>query len=68
VIGKKIPLREGTRRAGDPAILCASPKRLIAELGWRPRHSDLDHILRTAWSWKRAARTSSLALSKTVQL
>jgi len=52
VIGRKIPLREGEPRAGDPAILCASPKRLMSELGWSPRHSDLDHIIETAWAWK----------------
>jgi UDP-glucose 4-epimerase len=58
-IGKKIPLREGSARAGDPAVLCASPKRLISELGWNPQHSDLDHIIETAWAWK----NSSLALA-----
>jgi UDP-glucose 4-epimerase len=52
VIGHKIPLKEGERRAGDPAVLCASPKRLMSELGWKPQHSDLDHIIETAWAWK----------------
>jgi UDP-glucose 4-epimerase len=56
VIGKKIPVRDGARRAGDPAILCASPKRLMIDLGWRPSHSDLDYILKTAWAWKTRAR------------
>ena len=57
VIGKKIPLREGDPRAGDPAVLCASPRRLISELGWNPRHSDLDHIIDTAWAWKNRVRS-----------
>jgi len=52
IIGIKIPLREGFSRAGDPAVLCASPRRLISELGWNPRNSDLDHIIETAWAWK----------------
>jgi UDP-glucose 4-epimerase len=52
VIGRKIPWRAGDRRVGDPAVLCASPKRLKAELGWIPKHSDLDHIIETAWAWK----------------
>lgn len=52
VIGKKIPTRDGSRRAGDPAILCASPKRLMSELKWHPRYSDLNYILETAWAWK----------------
>ena len=40
------------RRHGDPAVLCASPQRLTRELGWRPRFSDLQTIVRTAWEWK----------------
>lgn len=52
VIGRTIPIREGNSRAGDPAVLCASPARLISELGWNPRNSDLDHIIETAWAWK----------------
>ncbi len=52
VTGRKIPLREGERRMGDPAVLCASSERLKTELGWTPRHSDLDTILQTAWAWK----------------
>lgn len=57
IIGRKIPLREGASRAGDPAVLCASPRRLISELGWSPRHSDLDHIIETAWAWKNRDRS-----------
>jgi len=48
----KIPTREGANRAGDPAVLCASPKRLMEELGWNPQVSDLDHIIETAWAWE----------------
>jgi UDP-glucose 4-epimerase len=59
IIGRKILLREGNSRAGDPAVLCASPRRLISELGWNPKHSDLDHIIETAWAWKN--RSSSIA-------
>jgi UDP-glucose 4-epimerase len=53
ITGLKIPMRDGAARAGDPAVLCASPKRLISELGWNPRNSQLDHIIETAWAWKR---------------
>jgi len=52
VIGRRIPWRAGGRRAGDPAVLCASPDRLMSEFGWSPQHSDLDHIIETAWAWK----------------
>jgi UDP-glucose 4-epimerase len=52
-VGTTIPTKAGLRRAGDPAILCASPKRLMSDLGWRPRSSDLRQIVRSAWEWKK---------------
>ena len=64
IIGSKIPLREGASRAGDPAVLCASPKRLISELGWHPQHSDLDHIIETAWTWKNRDRSIASATTQ----
>src|SRR5262249_7947132 len=39
VTGRSIPIRVGPRRAGDPAVLCASPRRIMRELNWQPRHS-----------------------------
>lgn len=51
-IGKKLRLNAAPRRPGDPAVLCASPQRLMQELGWRPRSSDLSTIIRSAWDWK----------------
>ena len=52
IIGTRIPIRDGASRPGDPAVLCASPRRLISELGWHPRHSNLGEIIKTAWAWK----------------
>jgi UDP-glucose 4-epimerase len=52
VTGKEIPVRVSARRPGDPAVLCASPARLIRELGWKPTCPDLREIVRTAWKWK----------------
>jgi UDP-glucose 4-epimerase len=54
VIGRSIPVRIGARRLGDPAILCANPRKLKTELGWLPEHSDLSHIIESAWAWKQA--------------
>ncbi|MGE5553768.1 MAG: UDP-glucose 4-epimerase GalE [Betaproteobacteria bacterium] len=53
VTGRKITVREGPRRPGDPPALVASPARAEAELGWRPRYGDLETIIRTAWEWHR---------------
>jgi UDP-arabinose 4-epimerase len=51
VTGRPVPHRTGPRRAGDPPVLVADPSRARAELGWEPRHSDLDTIVATAWAW-----------------
>ena len=52
VTGRRIPVRRGPRRAGDPAVLVASSEKIRRELGWCPRHSDLKDIVRSAWEWK----------------
>jgi UDP-glucose 4-epimerase len=50
-LGVAVTLKNGRRRPGDPAVLCANPRRLMQELGWRPRSSNLSTIIRTAWNW-----------------
>ena len=47
-----IPFEYGPRREGDPAILCASPKKFMEKFKWKPRHSHLGDIIETAWKWK----------------
>jgi UDP-glucose 4-epimerase len=51
VTGHAIPVENHPRRPGDPAVLVASSDKAIRELGWKPRYSQLDDILRTAWLW-----------------
>jgi UDP-glucose 4-epimerase len=51
ITGKKIPVTAFNRRPGDPPALIASNKKAINELGWKPEHSNLDDIIRTAWNW-----------------
>ena len=51
VTGHAIPAELHARRAGDPAVLVASSDRAIRELGWKPRYTQLDDIVRTAWVW-----------------
>ncbi|PRR70689.1 UDP-glucose 4-epimerase [Neomoorella humiferrea] len=51
--GKKVPYRIGPRRLGDPAVLVASVGKAMAELGWRPRYTELEDIITTAWQWHR---------------
>lgn len=51
VSGRRVPVREGPRRAGDPPELTADAGRALEVLGWRPKHSDLETIVRTACNW-----------------
>jgi UDP-glucose 4-epimerase len=53
VTGKKVPIKEGPRREGDPPALVAAPEKAQRELGWRPRYTDLKAIVETAWRWHR---------------
>lgn len=51
VTGHPIPVEVYPRRAGDPAVLVASSEKAIRELGWKPKYTQLDDIVRTAWEW-----------------
>jgi UDP-glucose 4-epimerase len=51
VTGHPIPAEIHPRRPGDPAVLVASSAKAIRELGWKPRYTQLDEILRSAWIW-----------------
>ncbi len=51
VAGKTVPRVIADRRPGDPPSLVASAEKAARLLGWHPRHSDLDTILKTAWDW-----------------
>jgi UDP-glucose-4-epimerase GalE len=53
VTGKKVPVREGPRRPGDPPVLVAAADRVRQELGWEARHTDLREVVASAWRWHR---------------
>jgi UDP-glucose 4-epimerase len=52
VTGHPIPAELHPRRSGDPAVLVASSEKAIRALGWKPRYTQLDDIIRTAWIWQ----------------
>ncbi|WP_414902629.1 UDP-glucose 4-epimerase GalE [Sphingomonas flavalba] len=54
VAGVTLDRRIGPRRAGDGAMLVADNRAILARLPWRPRHDDLDSIVRHALAWERA--------------
>lgn len=53
VTGRDFAVEEAPRRAGDPAVLIASSEKIQAVTGWRPVHSDVEHIIADAWNWHR---------------
>lgn len=50
--GLKCPLEYASRRPGDPAQLWADNRKAKEILGWRPRYTDINEIVRTAWNWE----------------
>ena len=52
--GRRVPVRLGDRRPGDPPALVASSDRIRRETGWYPRYADLGVIVRTAYDWRLA--------------
>lgn len=53
VTGMTIAKRSAPRRAGDPAVLIASAEKANRELGWKPKYTNLQQMIQTAWNWHR---------------
>ncbi|MEO6581848.1 MAG: UDP-glucose 4-epimerase GalE [Sphingomicrobium sp.] len=53
VAGTPVQRVIGPRRAGDPPLLVASNRALVATLGWKPRFADIDTIITHALAWER---------------
>ncbi len=53
VTGRDIPVQQGPRRPGDPAVLFADASKIRDELGWEASYTELDDIVKTAWNWFR---------------
>jgi UDP-glucose 4-epimerase len=54
VVGQPIPCEITDRRPGDPAVLIASSTKVVDELGWSARYSDIRDIVQSAWEWHRS--------------
>ena len=52
-LGRTILTRALGRREGDAGVLIAKSDRAKAQIEWRPRHSDVQTIVRTAWQWQK---------------
>jgi UDP-glucose 4-epimerase len=51
ISGVNFPIKIAPRRPGDPAAIWADNKKIKKVLGWEPKYSDLETIIRSAWKW-----------------
>lgn len=51
VSGQKVDVISSPRRSGDADELIADATKIKAELGFNPQYSDLETIIKTAWTW-----------------
>jgi len=59
VTGKSVAVRDAPRRDGDPARLVADSGLIRRQLGWSPRHSELETIVADAWAFERTLAASA---------
>ena len=51
ISGRDFKVIESARREGDPPVLVSSYRKAADVLGWRPRYTDIDAIVETAYRW-----------------
>ncbi len=51
VTGRSVPVKESPRRPGDPPELVADSSLAASVLGVRPRFTNIEEMLQTAWAW-----------------
>jgi UDP-glucose-4-epimerase GalE len=51
VTGRRVPVEESPRRAGDPPQLVADASKVHAALGWKARWTDINDVVRSAHRW-----------------
>lgn len=53
VVGRKLTIENGPRRAGDPVKLVANNALIKKTLGWVPQYNSLEYIVKTAYEWEK---------------
>jgi len=51
VSGSEININNGGRRPGDSDVLVADSTLIKKDLGFFPKYSDLETIIKSAWQW-----------------
>lgn len=60
VTGRPIRAEAAARRPGDPPFLVADASLALQALSWKSSHSDLGHIIETAWRWMTTHRAQAM--------
>ena len=50
IIGKRLNYRYAARRPGDPAVVVAKAELAQKILGWKPKYTNVEDIIRTVWN------------------
>ncbi|HEY5956114.1 MAG TPA: UDP-glucose 4-epimerase GalE [Polyangiaceae bacterium] len=54
VVGRPLPVRHGSRRPGDPPELYADASKILREIGWQAKRTDVRETIASAWRWFQA--------------
>lgn len=65
--GCTVKVEEGSRRAGDPAILVADSRLIHDELDWQPQYVKIEEIVQHAWSWELQQHLPSFSHNKLLE-
>lgn len=49
VTGHSVSITQSPRRPGDPAVLVADPSKAMSDLGWKPKFTELESMIESAW-------------------
>lgn len=56
VTGRTVQTKISPRRLGEPASLVANPEKIKKLLGWAPKYTEINDIIRHAWAWETEGR------------
>ncbi|MBQ2810831.1 MAG: UDP-glucose 4-epimerase GalE [Alphaproteobacteria bacterium] len=50
IIGKRLNYNFAPRRSGDPAVVVAKAQTATKILGWKPKYTNIEDIIKTTWN------------------
>ena len=62
VTNHSIPVTISPRRKGDIAVSIASSKKVCKEIKWKPRYTNVEMIIKTAWNFKQKSLKKLISL------